>query len=492
MLLVVSGEAWADRRVAVAAIEGDKSGSAARAVVEALDGEGDMVVISPKAVTKVADELAIAIDDRQSGKLMEELEADVLVMGSVEPIQGGFKMTLRVVPKGVKKSRSAVVLYGKKANSTRILNGIRSAVTTLIEKASADRVEEPRPVKGGKGGKGGRDGDVVEDGPSGTLDEEAEEIDQTTTRTGSREPRVVPKRAITGGTGKRDKRFVTFKEEPPPDAELTQKLDGEDPDGEDPDGEGEEEEARPKTKRRQAAARLNVGPSVLSRTLEFNHRAFDQAPSDYNNSFVPGARAQGEIYPAGFATTGFLSNLGVGFTFDQTLGLKVNGPDGKLASTVRHFSVDARLRIPLGGGSVSLVGGYGQRTFSVARGNSMLDLPNVDYKLFNPGLAFRVPLGPVDFFGDARFLLMTNAGEIQTMASYGPGTVTAFEVEAGFEVTITKVFGIRLAGDFVGIGYDFNGTGELSKNRDNDPATVDVGGAAERYIGASLLAAIRY
>lgn len=488
MLLVVSGEAWADRRVAVAAMEGDKSGSAARAVVEALDGEGDMVVISPKAVTKVADELAIAIDDRQSGKLMEELEADVLVMGSVEPIQGGFKLTLRVVPKGVKKSRSAVVLYGKKANSTRILNGIRSAVTTLIEKASADRVAEPRTVKGGRG----RDGDVVEDGPSGTLDQDAEEIDQTTTRTGSREPRIVPKRAITGGTGKRDKRFVTFKEEPT-DAELTKKLDDdEDPNGEDPDGEGEEGAERPKAKRRQAAARLNVGPSVLSRTLEFNHRAFDQAPSDYNNSFVPGARAQGEIYPAGFASTGFLSNLGVGFTFDQTLGLKVNGPDGKLASTVRHFSVDARIRIPLGGGSVSLVGGYGQRTFSVARGNSMLDLPNVDYKLFNPGLAFRVPLGPVDFFGDARFLLMTNAGEIQTMASYGPGTVTAFEVEAGFEVTITKVFGVRLAGDFVGIGYDFNGKGALSNNRDNDPASIDVGGAAERYIGASLLAAIRY
>jgi hypothetical protein len=477
VLLVGSGEAWADKRVAVAAIEGDKSGAAAKAVVAALDGEGDMVVISPKAVTKAADELAIPIDDRQSGKLMEELEADVLVMGSVEAIQGGNKLTLRVVPKGARKSRSAVVLYGKKANSTRIHNGIRGAVTTLLEKAAADGLDAP--VRS------------TEDGPSGVLDDEGE-IPEATSKTGSREPRVVPKRAITGGTGsKRDRRFVTFKEESDPEAEIS-KSQG-DPDAEDPNAEdGEEREAKPKASRRPVAARLNAGPSVLSRTLEFNHRGFAEAPKNYNNSFVPGARVQGEIYPAAFGSRGILANLGVGFTFDQTLGLKVNGPDGKLASTVRHFSVDARVRFPIGGGSISLVGGYGQRTFTVARGNSMLDLPNVDYKLFNPGLAFRVPLGPVTFFGDGRVLLMTNAGEIQTMASYGPGTVSAFEAEAGFEVAISKVFGVRLAGDFVGIGYDFNGKGALSNNRDGDAATIDVGGAAERYIGASLMAAIRY
>lgn len=466
LLFCLSGQARADRRVAVAAVEGDdKGGTAAKLIVAALDGEGDLIVISPKAVTKVADELAIAVDDRQSGKLMEELEADALVMAMVEPITGGNKLTLRVVPKGVRKSKSAVVLYGKKANADRIRNGIRNAVTTILAKSAP---VEPEPD---------------DEGPT-TLASEEE---------GGSGGRVVPRRAITGGSGKRDKRFVTFKEETPPEGEVS-KGDAEDPNAEgDEGGEGDEGRGAKKAAPRKVAARISAGPSFSTRTLEFSHRAFDQAPKDYRNSPVPGVRVQGEIYPLAFGSGGFLANLGLAFELDQTFGLKVNSGAQKLPTTVRHFSVGARVRIPIGSGELALVGGYGQRTFKIVRGmTTMLDLPDVDYKLFDPGIAFRVPLGPVAFVGDARALLMTNAGQIQTNASYGPGDVSAFEGELGLEVAITRAIGVRLSGDFTAIGYDFTGTGELSKNRDADPTTVDVGGAAERYFGGALTLAIAY
>jgi hypothetical protein len=484
VLACLVAEASADRRVAVATIEGDQGGAATKIVVAALDGEGDYLVITPKAVTKVADELAIAIDERQAAKLLEELEADVLVMGTVEPISGGNRLILRVVPKGSKKARSATVLYGKKAASGKVRGGIRNAITTILEKESGGRGEE------------GDEGEVVRDrtrpvksdGPT-TLAAEGDEP-ETPVRSGSGGgDRVVPKRAITGGTGKRDKRFVTFKEEPSPDAEVTKGLDGEDP-----NGEAEEEEA-PKPKaagRRVIALRFAAGPSGSTRTLQFNHRAFDQAPRDYRNSFVPGARVQGELYPAAFGTKGFLSNLGIGFEFDQTFGLKVNAGGGtQLPTTSRHFSVDARIRFPIGGSSISLVGGYGQRTFKVTRGQTMLDLPNTEYKMFNPGLAFRVPVGPVSIFGDARALLLTSAGEIQTNDSYGPGKVSAFEAEAGFEIEITRTIGVRVSGDVAIVGYDFNGKGAMSSIRDQDPTTVDVGGAADRYIGGAVALALR-
>jgi hypothetical protein len=482
VLLCLVAEASADKRVAIAAIDGDQGSAATSLVVAALDGEGDYLIITPKAVTKVADELAIAVDERQASKLIEELEADVLVMGSVEPINGGNRLILRVVPKGAKKARSATVLYGKKAASGRVRSGIRNAITTILEKAPAGESEAV-------GERGDKPRAVKSDGPT-TLAAEGEESEQparVTTGSGGSGDRVVPKRAITGGTGKRDKRFVTFKEDPPPESEVGKGL----ADSEDPNGEEEEPSARP-AGRRVIAVRFAAGPSALTRTLQFNHRAFDQAPRDYRNSFVPGARVQGELYPAAFASKGFLANLGVGFEFDQTFGLKVNAGGMQLPTTVRHFSVDARIRIPIGGGSVSLVGGYGQRTFNVQRGQTMLDLPNIDYKMFDPGLAFRAPLGPVSLFGEARALLMTGAGEIQTNASYGPGKVSAFEAEAGFEVEITRNFGVRLSGDFVVVGYDFNGKGALSSTRDQDPTTVDVGGAADRYIGGALALALRY
>lgn len=461
LLFSLSGQAWADRRVAVAAVEGDdKGGTAAKLIVAALDGEGDLIVISPKAVTRVADELAIAVDDRQSGNLMEELEADALVMGIVEPITGGSKLTLRIVPKGVRKSKSAVVLYGKKANAERIRGGIRNAVTTVLAKSAPAEEDD--------------------DGPT-TLASEEE----------SAGGRVVPKRAITGGSGKKgDKRFVTFKEE---------KAEGEvakDGDEEDPNDEGEEGEERAASKPaapRKVAARLSVGPSFSTRTLNFNHRSFDQAPKDYSNSPVPGLRVQAELYPLAFGSRGFLANLGIGFDLDQTFGLKVNSGAQKLPTIVRHFSVGARLRIPIGSAELALVGGYGQRTFKIIRGQTtMLDLPDVDYKLFDPGVAFRVPLGPVAIVGDARVLLMTDAGQIQTNMSYGPGDVSAFAGELGLHVAISRTVGVKLSGDFVSIGYDFTGTGELAKNRDADPTTVDVGGAAERYVGGALTVGIAY
>lgn len=362
-------------------------------------------------------------------------------------------------------------------------DGIRNAITTLLEKEPPR--EPAEPVRGDKPRT------VKNDGPTTLAAEGEEEATTTTVKTGAggRDPRVVPKRAITGGTGKRDKRFVTFKEEPPADAETTKGFGGED----DPDGEGEEEEERVKPAgRRVIAARFAAGPSALSRTLQFNHRAFAQAPQDYRGSFVPGARVQGELYPIAFASKGFLANLGIGFEFDQSIGLKVNAGGMQLPTTMRHFSVDARIRIPIGGGSISLVGGYGQRTFKVTRGQTMLDLPNIDYKLFDPGLAFRVPIGPVSLFGEARAMLITAAGEIQTNASYGPGTVSAFEGEAGLEIEITRMLGLRLSGDVAIIGYDFNGKGALSNTRDQDPTTLDVGGAAERYIGGAFALAFRY
>jgi hypothetical protein len=47
-------------------------------------------------------------------------------------------------------------------------------------------------------------------------------------------------------------------------------------------------------------------------------------------------------------------------------------------------------------------------------------------------------------------------------------------------------------GEFTQMGFAFTGTGQMSNNRDGDPATKDVGGAADRYIGGSLLFGVLY
>jgi hypothetical protein len=42
------------------------------------------------------------------------------------------------------------------------------------------------------------------------------------------------------------------------------------------------------------------------------------------------------------------------------------------------------------------------------------------------------------------------------------------------------------------MGFAFTGTGQMSNNRDGDPMTKDVGGAADRYIGGAITLGVMY
>ncbi|MEZ4358885.1 MAG: hypothetical protein R3B48_01805 [Kofleriaceae bacterium] len=501
VLLSSSVSAWAQRRVAVAALDGDRGGAVANVVVAAL--EADFKVIAPKAVTRVADELAVIVSDQEADKLMTELEADVLVTGAVEKADGGHKLTLRVISKGGTKSRAAHVLYGRKANNARVRGGIRTAVTTIVEAQAeqlVDAAEEPiekpeRPVRGkrGKSAKsekgaksaGKKPAEDAEDGSRGApVDDGAAKFKGDARKGSPREDRDAES-------------FRDDRDEDEPDggrAERRADNDDDDADDDEPDA-GARRSRKAKAKgegRAPVAARVSVGPSVSNRTLEFSHRPFAEAPADYKGGVVPGARVQGEVYPMAFVGGGVLANFGVGFTFDQTLGLKVKSGGMELATTMRNYSVDARVRVPLGSVQLQVVGGYARRTFKVARGGAALDLPDIDYKMFNPGLGFLVPFGRLAIFGEARALLITSAGPIEKPASYGTATISAFDAEAGLEIGVTRSVAVRLSGRFVGFGYDFKGNGEMSNNRDMDSTSVDVGGAAERYIGGALTASMTY
>jgi hypothetical protein len=482
---------WAQKRIAVAQLDGDAKGTVAAIVVKAL--EEDYTVIAPKAVTKVADELAVTIDDKQGGKLMTELEADVLVTGSVEKSKRGHKLTLRVLASGSKKSRSAFILYGKKPTSPKLRGGIRAAVSTILEKdgggegsAGGDEaVAEPASGKTGKAGKGGRDSKV---GTGVEADVDAGDPDSA----GGRDSK-----------GEGDSEGANAEAEPASDDDdpLAKPAKGartKVADREEDDDSGEVTvRAKSSSEPGLSPVSIAVGPSLSSRTLKFNSRAnFAQAPKNYKNPPVPGVRVSGQIFPGAFGGGGVLSHFGVGFELDQTVGLKVNTAGMQLATVVRNYEVDARIRLPFGNKvsspQVLLVGGYARRTFKVTRGDVLVDLPDVDYKMFNPGLMFRFPIGAVAIFGDARFLLMRSAGTIQTTGSYGPAKITAFDAEAGLEYRINRRFAVQASGDFVRVGFDFKGTGLQSNNRDGDAGSIDVGGAAEVYVGGALTLAVAY
>jgi hypothetical protein len=172
-----------------------------------------------------------------------------------------------------------------------------------------------------------------------------------------------------------------------------------------------------------------------------------------------------------------------------------------LKTTERHWSAGLRYRLGLGHRSTSptltFSADYGSRSFTVDRSNlqpgAILDLPDVDYKGFDPGVSFRLPLGErfaITVGGSG--LLATSAGPIQSVSQYGTAQVIGGSASAGFDVRIIEHVALRLAAEATQIQLKFQGVGTQTTSRDGDPSTVDVRGATDRYYGGVATLAVTY
>jgi hypothetical protein len=254
-----------------------------------------------------------------------------------------------------------------------------------------------------------------------------------------------------------------------------------------------------------AAIRVNLGLSVMTRSLKFVSRTFDQAPNGYTGKPVPGGRIEGELYPAAFGNAKSPAAwIGVGGMYDKTLSLSLTSdgqPGTKFPVKEYQWEVGARVRIPFGTSptapTLTLIGDYGHRTFIIDRSalmdTNVIDVPDTDYKGYFPGAMLRVPLAPaVALFAGGQAALVTGAGQIVTADQYGQAKITGGTGTAGLDVVLGSKIALRFSGEFTQMGYKFSGTGKLTNNRDGDPTTPDVGGASDRYIGGAATLAVFY
>src|SRR5579863_6751211 len=85
--------AWGKPRVALAPLDGDSSGDVQDAVAAALGG-GELVVVTPKQVSKAIERLGLDADlsEKDAKKLGKELDVDAIVVESLST--SGGKKTL--------------------------------------------------------------------------------------------------------------------------------------------------------------------------------------------------------------------------------------------------------------------------------------------------------------------------------------------------------------------------------------------------------------
>jgi hypothetical protein len=244
-------------------------------------------------------------------------------------------------------------------------------------------------------------------------------------------------------------------------------------------------------------ARVDVGVSMTSRYLEFNSRNFSGAPPALQ-SRAPGLRVAGELYPGVFSDPKSpWSRLGVGGSFDQTLGLTlVQAATPYFASPVdeHQWSLGARYRLPTGGDStVTFALDYSHRVFTVDRSLGMVDTPDTDYAGFEPGADVRAPITRrITLLAGARLILLTSAGSIATYNEYGHMHAMGASAMTGVDFTLATHVALRVTGEMAQIGMSFDGSGMQTSNRDGDPTTIDVGGATDRYYSGSATVAVYY
>ncbi len=507
ILCVASANVWAKPKVAVAPFEGDANGKVRDGVAEAIDG-ADFTVIPKRETKRAADKVELeGISDKLAKTLAFDLGADVLVLGDVSKKAGKTTLKLTLYVDG-KKAKGFSIQF-KSASSPDFQKALRVTLKKKVDAASGEEDEEDEEGDDEQKPKKPKKPKQPAVDPDDSSDEEDEEDPLGEGPTKSKKPKKLK------GDGdeeadeepdedsSRKKNKKRQKQKRGSDADEAD-LDEDELDDEDIESPLEKESPHQPNR---AAVRLDVGVSAANRTLKFTSRSnFPEAPRDYQNSLVPAARIELELYPLAFSNPrSVAAGLGIAAMYDRTLALNLETtaePGTQIPTKQQHWSVGARFRIVFSkrstAPSVTLGVDYGRRTFipdtTPLMDPATLDLPETDYTFVAPALALRVPFVKQVALvagGEGKFVM--KAGEIQTAASYGKAKIIGFEAFGGLDFVFTPRIALRVQGEFTQFGFNFVGTGgQMTNNRDGDPETKDIGGAADRSIGGVATLAVIY
>lgn len=466
-------------KVALTAIDGDLTGDMRDAVAAAIDSD-ELTLLGEKETNRAVDKLGdvAELTEKQAKKLATSLEADAVVIATLEKKRQGKPKILRfkLFVNG-KKARGFKVQF-KNEKSAKFKQALRDKlVQKIVDEPDAAAAEAAAPKQRTKVAKGADAEESGEDGDEETGSKKSKQVEQAEDEEDDDAPRKGTKQ-----TAARD----DDEDEPA----IAQRME-------------------PKHAANRVAIRLDSGVSVASRTLTFTQRAgFTQGPRNFKSSPVPGGRVEVEMYPFAFINPkSFLAGLGGAAEYDKTITLNLattaEGEQGKkIPVDQQHYSFGPRLRIPFGkqATSPSITAGLdiGRRKFKADRSGltdpANLDLPDTNYRFLAPGLGFRIPLGrtlALVAYGEAMFV--SDAGPIQKADSYGRAKIFGASGEAGIDVVLGDRFALKLVGELTQIGFTFVGVGgELANNRDMDPASKDIGGAADRSYGGTATLGVLY
>jgi hypothetical protein len=253
------------------------------------------------------------------------------------------------------------------------------------------------------------------------------------------------------------------------------------------------------------AVDIDIGLEAQSRVLKFQIRTgLMQIPNNYASNPNPGMQFDATIYPLaiGHTSDSQLKNIGINVFGERAFHVtsKVNNVDNPKTyhSFDSRFGFGAVYRYALGRSPTapvflgSLV--YSGQQFSITSdsGRNTSGVPNVRYKMVEPGVGVRYPFtAKIIGLVDGKVMAMLDTGQIQGTKQYGTSKIVGFEGMVGVDYLWKPNLFIRAAFHAETIGFTFQGNGAMGE-RDNDPTTKDVLGARDTYLGGMATVGYAY
>jgi hypothetical protein len=463
------------RKVLVAPIQGDRKNQLAQAIITAL-GTKDFIVIGPAVVGREIARLGLpdelTTDDARA--LTAKLGAAATVEGSIASAGRKRRLHLDVHPRG--KPSSGFTIEFRTTTSDGFRRGLRDELLKKLDTSAEPPAAAPVTTA--------RVADPAADEAEARRRQLAD--DEAAQRAEADHQRQLANDAAAAR---------------PPDHERVAAAS--DPADDKPAAGEPHPTVQQRDDRGRDApitlARVDAGASFAQRQLSFETRdGFVQRPPRVMTTAGAG-RIDGEIYPFALAGTSRpLGRLGFAAAYDKTFGLSIQVPDQAMRAPIHqsHYALGARYRFNvLDGTTVTFGVDYARRQYIADRSGlaSVLDTPDVDYAAITPGAQVHVPItAAIAVFGGIDGMVLLDAGPIQAPDNYGTGTVYGVEATAGIGITFARRIALRIAFEFSQIHLAFDTGGAMATNRDNDPTTRDVNGAADRSIGGVATLGLAY
>ena len=280
-------------------------------------------------------------------------------------------------------------------------------------------------------------------------------------------------------------------EEPKPQEEEAKKEEKEEPEEEARPADKESEADRePPRRARPSPLDFGTGFRVFRRELRWSQDV-NQNLRKYALPVSPAAFARVAWYPAAHFTSGFASNLGITGGYEQSFAstseLETGG--GSYTTTMRAWSVGARLRLPFSSHEGGFGLRYGAQSFTVdgdrdpgaqapIGGAVTRDyVPDVSYKHVRPSADLRLGFGPVTLGASVGMRFITDMGALQSSEWFPDATGLGIDGEIMGGYAVAKDFFVVLGFAIQRYGLDMH-----SKPSDLDQRRDVAGGAVDQYL----------